>query len=117
MAQYDLAEQIGMGITPLRAAIRRLRGEGLIDLDNHKYARVSPISVAEVRQMFEVRLVLEPTSATPAAQRRTEIDIATMRDAVDRLLSVTRQWASRTHRVGRTGRLRIGPCLAVSGDF
>ncbi len=44
LAQYELAEQMRMSITPLREAIRRLSSEGLIELDNHKDARVSTIS-------------------------------------------------------------------------
>jgi DNA-binding GntR family transcriptional regulator len=92
MAQYALAEQLGMSITPLREAIRRLNGEGLIELDNHKDARVSTISAAEARQLFEVRVALEPTAVELAAERRTDDDIARMRATVARLLPVTRKW-------------------------
>src|ERR1700710_479948 len=59
LAQYVLAEQMRMSITPLREAIRRLSSEGLIELDNHKDARVSTISGPEARQLFEVRLALD----------------------------------------------------------
>ena len=82
----------GMSITPLREAIRRLSSEGLIELDNHKDARVSTIGAAEARQLFEVRLALEPAAVELAAERRTDDDIALMRATVARLLPVTRQW-------------------------
>ena len=51
-----------------------------------------PMNSTEARQLFEVRLSLDPTAAELAAQRRTDDDIATMRAAVDKLLPVTRQW-------------------------
>jgi DNA-binding GntR family transcriptional regulator len=92
MAQYVLAEQLNMSITPLREAIRRLSSEGLIELDNHKDARVSTISAPEARELFEVRLVLDPAAVEMAAERRTDADIALMRTTVARLLPVTRKW-------------------------
>src|SRR4051812_47988077 len=92
LAQYVLAEQLNMSITPLREAIRRLSSEGLIELDNHKDARVSTISAPEARELFEVRLALDPAAVELAAERRTDDDIALMRATVARLLPVTRKW-------------------------
>lgn len=92
LAQYDLAESLRMSITPLREAIRRLSSEGLVDVDTHRNVRVAPISAVEARQLFEVRLSLDPTAVELAATRRTDVDIAAMRAAVARLLPVTQQW-------------------------
>lgn len=92
LAQYELAESLSMSITPLREAFRRLSGEGLVDLDTFRNARVAPISATEARHLHEVRSALDPTAAELAASRRTEADIAAMRSSVDRLLPVTRQW-------------------------
>lgn len=92
LAQYELAEQWRMSITPLREAIRRLCGEGLIEIDNHKDARVSTIGADEARQLFEVRVALEPAAVALAAERRTDEDIAAMKDALTHLVPVTRQW-------------------------
>ncbi|MEU6184185.1 GntR family transcriptional regulator [Streptomyces coeruleorubidus] len=92
LAQYDLAESLNMSITPLREAIRRLSSEGLVTVETHRDVRVSVMNSNEARQLFEVRLSLDPTAAELAAQRRTDDDIAAMRAAVDKLLPVTRQW-------------------------
>ena len=83
---------MNMSITPLREAIRRLSSEGLIDLGSHRNALVAAMSAAEARQLFEVRLLLDPGAAFLAAQRRTPDDIATLRAAAARLLPVTRSW-------------------------
>lgn len=90
--QNNLAETMAMSLTPLREAIRRLSSEGLIDLDAHRNARVASMSATEARQLFEVRLSLDPSAARLAAERRTEADIAAMRAAAARLLPVTRAW-------------------------
>ncbi|MEB8338097.1 GntR family transcriptional regulator [Streptomyces endophyticus] len=102
LAQYDLAESLNMSITPLREAIRRLSSEGLLTVETHRDVRVSTMTADEARQLFEVRLSLDPTAAQLAAKRRTEADITAMRAAVDQLLPVTRQWgegALAAHRV------------------
>ena len=67
---------------PILPTIRRLSSEGLIELDNHKDARVSTISGPEARQLFEVRLALDPAAVELAAERRTDDDIALMRATV-----------------------------------
>ena len=92
LSQYELAASLDMSITPLREAIRRLSTEHLVDLDTHRDARVARMSAGEARQLFEVRLSLDPTAAELAASRRTDDDIAAMRAAVARLLPVTREW-------------------------
>ncbi|GGV44946.1 GntR family transcriptional regulator [Actinomadura cremea] len=92
LAQYDLAESLNMSITPLREAIRRLSSEGLVTVETHRDVRVSTMNSDEARQLFEVRLSLDPTAAELAATRRTDADIAAMQTAVHNLLPVTRQW-------------------------
>ncbi|MCX5046405.1 GntR family transcriptional regulator [Aldersonia sp. NBC_00410] len=92
IAQYELADRLGMSITPIREAVRRLLSEGLVEMIAHRDARVAPINAAEARQLFEVRLALDPAAAELAAQRRTDGDIATIQATAARLLPVTQQW-------------------------
>lgn len=92
LAQHELAAELGMSLTPLREAVRRLSSEGLIDLDTQRDARVASMSASEARQLFEVRLSLDPTAAELAAERRTDHDITALRAASARLLPVTRSW-------------------------
>ncbi len=92
LAQYDLAASMGISITPLREAIRRLSGEGWILLDNHRNARVATLDLDQARQIFEARRALEPAAIALAAVRRTDADIARMTGALESLLPVTREW-------------------------
>jgi DNA-binding GntR family transcriptional regulator len=101
LAQYALAESLNMSITPLREALRRLHGEGLVDLDTHRDARVAPLHAKEAKELFEIRMSLDPLAAELAAARRTQSDIDALRETVQRLLPVTRKWgeeALRAHR-------------------
>lgn len=92
LSQYDLAETMGMSITPLREAVRQLASEGWLEVDTHRDVRVAPMSASEARELLEARLSLEPSATQLAATRRTEGDIAAMKAAADRLLPVTRTW-------------------------
>lgn len=92
VAQYELADSLRMSITPLREAIRRLSSEGLMEVDIHRNVRVARMSAAEARELFEVRLSLEPAAVELAAARRTQEDVEVMRAAAARLLPVTRRW-------------------------
>ena len=92
LSQYELAEEMGMSITPLREAIRRLASEDWVVMDAHRDVRVAPMSASEARELLEVRFSLEPSATELAAQRRTEREIATMQAAAEELLPVTRTW-------------------------
>src|SRR4051794_8625662 len=85
LPQAELARTIGMSTTPLREALRRLKQEGLVELDAHRDARVAPLDAEEARELLEMRLALDPLAATLAAQRRTDDDLAAITDALDHL--------------------------------
>src|SRR3954466_5919306 len=83
LPQASLAQRIGMSTTPLREALRRLKQEGLVDLDAHKDARVRPLDATEARDLAEVRRSLEPLAASLAGERRTDTDLAEIRAALE----------------------------------
>jgi DNA-binding GntR family transcriptional regulator len=60
LPQASLARTIGISTTPLREALRRLKQEGLVDLDAHKDARVRPLDATEARDLLELRRNLDP---------------------------------------------------------
>lgn len=83
--QASLAPAIGVSTTPLREALRRLKSEGLVDLDAHRDARVTSLTAEEARDLLEVRRSLDPLAAALAAERRTKDDIHAMRAAAEGL--------------------------------
>lgn len=83
--QSVLAGTIGISTTPLREALRRLKAEGLVELDAHRDARVTELRAEEARDLIEMRRSLDPLAASLAAQRRTRADLAELRDALDGL--------------------------------
>lgn len=85
LPQAALAQTIGMSTTPLREALRRLKQEGLVELDAHRDARVRPLDAAEARDLLELRSSLDPLAASLASQRRTKADLDAIRDALEGL--------------------------------
>lgn len=83
--QAALAVDLGISTTPLRESLRRLKSEGLVELDAHRDARVTDLSAEEARDLLEVRRALDPLAAALAAERRTKEDIAEMRAALAEL--------------------------------
>jgi DNA-binding GntR family transcriptional regulator len=83
--QAELAPAIGISTTPLREALRRLKSEGLVELDAHRDARISPLTAEQARDLVEVRMSLDPLAAALAAERRSSADIREMREALSGL--------------------------------
>jgi DNA-binding GntR family transcriptional regulator len=74
--QEELAAGIGISVTPLREALRRLAAEGFVVLAAHRDARVAPLSAEEARSLTEMRIPLESLAAGLAAERITDIQRA-----------------------------------------
>jgi DNA-binding GntR family transcriptional regulator len=85
LPQVALAQTIGISTTPLREALRRLKQEGLVELDAHRDARVRPLDATEARDLLELRRSLDPLAASLAAERRTAADLADIAAALDGL--------------------------------
>jgi DNA-binding GntR family transcriptional regulator len=82
LGQVELAERLGISRTPVREALRRLGGEGLVDGHSHRGFRVTDLGLDAVLRRLEVRAILEPGIAALAAERRTGRDLDLMSEAI-----------------------------------
>src|ERR1700688_4231417 len=64
----DLARQLGMSISPIREAVRQLEALGLAEHVPHHGAKVMPLDVEELRDLFAIRLALEGMAVRRAAE-------------------------------------------------
>ena len=58
--QDALAEEFGVSRIPVREALYRLEGEGLVVNHPHRGAAVTALSRKEMNELFELRALLEP---------------------------------------------------------
>lgn len=73
--QEVLASSLGLSITPLREAIRRLDAEGLVTAKAHRTVTISPLTHKEVDEVYVVRLQLDPFAAALAAHTASADDL------------------------------------------
>lgn len=69
--QEGPAANLGLSTTPVREALRRLESEGLVLIRAHRVATVSPLSYETMVNVYEMRLLLDPSAVASAATRIT----------------------------------------------
>lgn len=74
----ELSADLGLGRTPVVQAVDRLVIEGLLEMMPRKGIVVSPISLDEVLDLIEVRILNESQAVRWAAGKATAGEIATM---------------------------------------
>lgn len=67
--ESELAALLGVSRGPVREAVQRLRGDGLVTWIPNRGAFVKKLSVDEVRDLYQIRAVLEGLAAGLAADR------------------------------------------------
>lgn len=85
LRQDAIAAELGVSKIPLREAMARLEREGLVRAEPNRGWFVRPLDAAEAREVFELRLSLEPELAAIAAAEADEADRAAARAAFSSL--------------------------------
>lgn len=75
LIEKELCASIGISRTPLREALNRLGLEGLVSLVPYRGYEVVPLTLEDIREMSELRYILESESAGLAAKRATPEEI------------------------------------------
>jgi DNA-binding GntR family transcriptional regulator len=81
IAQAQVAERLGMGLTPVREALQRLAEQGFVRVIPRFGYIVSPVTLSDVAEIFELRGILEAVAARLACERATDAQIAGLADS------------------------------------
>ena len=60
LVESELMQQVGASRTPIREALNKLEQEGLVQIIPKKGVMVTGLTLTEINQTFEARLLLEP---------------------------------------------------------
>ncbi|MCV7302016.1 GntR family transcriptional regulator [Mycobacterium barrassiae] len=77
----ETAAALGVSITPVREALRTLRGEGMVTLEPHRGHVVVPLTRDDIDDIFWLQATIAKELAATAAERITEPEI----DELERL--------------------------------
>lgn len=91
LIEADLCERFGTSRFVVRAALQELSGQGLVEFQRNRGARVREISLGEAIEITEVRKLLEGLEAARAAARVTTAEAAMLRDIVARMRAAVAQ--------------------------
>src|SRR5262244_3949246 len=74
--QEAVAEELGVSRIPIREALLQLESEGLVVIHTHKGAVVASLTPDDAVDLFEARLLLEPTMVRKAVEAASAADVA-----------------------------------------
>ena len=80
LAEEELAETLGISRTPVREALRRLASEGLVEVTPNRGASVARWHTSDLREIFDLRAILESHAAERAAAVADEIAVKQLDD-------------------------------------
>lgn len=75
LTETHIAKEAGVSRTPVREALRVLEQDGYVKIIPKRGAFVSAISIDDVREIYEIRKLLEPFAALSAAIRIPDAEI------------------------------------------
>jgi DNA-binding GntR family transcriptional regulator len=118
LAEVEQSERLGVSRTPLREALGRLGAEGLTQSAGGRGVVVTDISLEDVKELFELREILECRAAALAAERG---DSAVFRELQEELLAAPALISSadpaRHGYYGLVGRLDEAIDAAISNSY
>jgi DNA-binding GntR family transcriptional regulator len=80
LVEIDIIRQTGSTRSKVREALQRLKGEGIVEIEEFRGASVRKASLDEVRQIYRARMALEGISAAEFAANANEGNKARLQD-------------------------------------
>lgn len=87
LVQEDLAQRFGVSRSPVREALRILGTEGLVVIQPGEGATVRRLSRADLEEIYDLRLALEPLIAPAVIAEARGRDIARLRSLAETMTS------------------------------
>lgn len=81
----EIAEKLGVSLTPVRHAVQQLANEGLIEIKPRSGTFVATLSIEDIEATFEVRIALECLAAEKAIERIRPNELARIEDLIESL--------------------------------
>jgi DNA-binding GntR family transcriptional regulator len=114
LVTQELAQRFGVSHTPIREALIALAGVGIIDLLPNRGAIVRRVTPREVREVCQVRRVLECEATRSACGRIDLAELHALADALRRMIAARTKSGPRFIEEARAVDSRLHDCIADS---
>jgi DNA-binding GntR family transcriptional regulator len=84
--EIDLATDLNVSKTPVREALRQLEREGLVTTTPGRGSMVSPITFKDIREIYEMREIIECCAAKRGALRCDEAEVRESKKQLEKML-------------------------------
>lgn len=78
LIETEIARQLGVSVTPIREALRRLHENGLVALNRYRGATVAELTSRDVHEIYQLRILLEPFAVELSLDNLTENDFTAL---------------------------------------
>jgi len=79
LSEVQLADELGLGRSPIRTAFARLQSEGWVTVSPQSGTYVKRLSEAEIAEIYDLRLLLETHATRQAAQNISAAQVGELR--------------------------------------
>ena len=87
LIETELAKNLGISKSPVREALKRLEGDGIVQLVPRKGYFVRDIDQKSIEDFFDVMFILEPTAAVLSLEKKSETVCREIDEILDNYLS------------------------------
>ncbi|NKY31870.1 GntR family transcriptional regulator [Nocardia speluncae] len=85
LGEVELAEILEVSRTPVREALSRLAAQGLVEILPNRGARVATWTAEQLREIFDLRMLLEPVACGKAVGRLTSSELDELDELAHRM--------------------------------
>lgn len=83
--EVNIAEQLGVSRTPIREALRELAAEGFVKMIPNQRMVVSNVSIEDIKEVLQVRILLEGFAAPIAAKKINKGEIKKLEKIIEKM--------------------------------
>ena len=88
LMQEEWAAKLGVSRMPLREALKQLEVEGLVRMEPRRGAIVTPISIDDIEEIYQLRAMLEGEAAVKALPFLDEEDIRDLEELYEQMIQL-----------------------------
>lgn len=91
LSNRGVAKEVGISFTPVREALNRLVSEGLLEYRQGLGVFVPILNIQEIREIYELREILESEAAARVCENTSPSMIAEMTNCYDKMVEIYEQ--------------------------